>query len=62
MSDTGMMEHSSGGNYGENLAMNSRTKPLTNTGLATDMWYEELYNPGYDFNNPGFSMGTGHFT
>ena len=26
------------------------------------MWYGELYDPGYDFNSPGFGHGTGHFT
>ena len=42
--------------------MNSRTTPMTETSLATDMWYEEISNPGYNFNDPGFSNGTGHFT
>ena len=27
---------------------------------ATDMWYEEIKD--YNFNNPGFKSGTGHFT
>jgi len=26
------------------------------------MWYDEVTNPGYDFKNPGFSSGIGHFT
>ena len=25
-------------------------------------WYNELIDPGYDFSNPGFSKGNGHFT
>merc|ERR1711953_1061347 len=29
---------------------------------AVSSWYNELTNPGYDFQNPGFSSGTGHFT
>ena len=31
-------------------------------GLGTQMWYDELTKPGYDFAKPGFSKGTGHFT
>lgn len=27
---------------------------------AADMWYQEISN--YDFNRPGFSSNTGHFT
>jgi len=31
---------------------------------ATQDWYDEMTNPGYDFNNPGWNAnpGTGHFT
>ena len=29
---------------------------------ATEKWYSEINKPGYDFNKPGFSKGTGHFT
>lgn len=47
---------------GENLAMHSDTNLLKSTDAATDMWYEEINDPGYDFNSPGFGMGTGHFT
>ena len=35
---------------------------MRETDMATEMWYNELHNPGYDYNNQGFGMGTGHFT
>lgn len=47
---------------GENLAMHSNTNFISTTNIATQMWYDEVTNPGYDFNNQGFGMGTGHFT
>ena len=43
---------------GENLAY---TSGMTISGeTPTNMWYNEIKN--YDFNNPGFSLNTGHFT
>merc|ERR1719240_1625556 len=29
---------------------------------AVNDWYNEVNDPGYDFSNPGFGGGTGHFT
>merc|ERR1712117_186091 len=47
---------------GENLywGWGSRGPPATTD--ASVAWYEEVNNPGYDFNNPGYTSGTGHFT
>jgi len=59
------MYHSAANGYGENLAAmwgSGVDKTMRETPKATDMWYDELYNPGYDFSNPGFSSGIGHFT
>ena len=36
---------------GENLAMHSDTSLLSTTNIATQMWYDEVTNPGYDFKN-----------
>ena len=30
--------------------------------VATDNWYEEVNDPGYDFETGGYQSGTGHFT
>ena len=38
------------------------TDLLVNYTKATISWYNELFDPGYDFDEPGFSKGTGHFT
>ena len=54
--DTCPSDHSNSG-YGENLAWASY-----NTGISSvvQMWYDE--EPNYDYNDPGFSSDTGHFT
>jgi uncharacterized protein YkwD len=49
-----VFEHSSNG--GENLAQGDGFPPSQ---FVQD-WYDEIGQ--YDFNNPGFSSGTGHFT
>ena len=54
------MEYRNG--CGENIAMHSDTKLISTTNQATQMWYDEVTKPGYDFKNQGFSMATGHFT
>jgi len=46
-----------GTGFGENLAGGF---PGENGGAPVDMWYKEVQQ--YDFANPGFSAGTGHFT
>jgi hypothetical protein len=65
MTANGEMAHSTSDQRpgcGENLAMNSDTNALSTTNVATQMWYDEVTSPGYDFENPGFDSGTGHFT
>lgn len=47
----------SGSVYGENLAWASYT--MGESGVV-QLWYDE--EPLYDYNNPGFSYDTGHFT
>lgn len=34
------------------------------TSWAADAWYDEVNDPGYDFNDPGYyeNPGAGHFT
>jgi hypothetical protein len=60
VADTCKFEHSRGiaGIQGENLWIGQ----YANAAQAVTDWYNELTNPGYDFNDPGFSSGTGHFT
>ena len=62
MARTGNFAHShgkyNGKNMGENLFACYGMK--IDGGMMTDDWYNEVNQ--YDFNNPGFISGTGHFT
>eukprot|EP00933_Yihiella_yeosuensis_P019744 TRINITY_DN1594_c0_g2_i1.p1 TRINITY_DN1594_c0_g2~~TRINITY_DN1594_c0_g2_i1.p1 ORF type:complete len:257 (-),score=55.80 TRINITY_DN1594_c0_g2_i1:218-988(-) len=48
------------GRHGQNAFFSSR--PGSSADKAVASWYNEIDNPGYDFSNPGFGSGTGHFT
>ncbi|XP_039256215.1 Golgi-associated plant pathogenesis-related protein 1-like isoform X2 [Styela clava] len=52
----GQLEHADT-DLGENLAMRS---PELSGQDAAKMWYDEIQY--YDFSNPGYKGGTGHFT
>ena len=55
------MKHSGNGKYGENLYNCWASNGICITGeKASQSWYDEVKQ--YNFNNPGFSGGTGHFT
>jgi hypothetical protein len=56
------MQHSGSPSYGENLAYfkGYGTDPVGLVKKAVDAWYAEIAL--YDFNKPGFSYKTGHFT
>ena len=51
---------------GENLACSTGLSPtvVEEAVRATQAWYNEFKNPGYNFNNPGWNanQGAGHFT
>ena len=58
-------EHDKSGRNGagENLYTRGTSQPLAEGAVrATQSWYREINDPGYDFNNPGRKKGTGHFT
>lgn len=59
--------HSAGSerpDQGENLAMAYGNDTMLTTAMASEMWYDEITDPGYDFNDPGYyeNPGAGHFT
>ncbi|MFE9577331.1 CAP family protein [Nocardia sp. NPDC006044] len=54
----GQLSHKPNNQYGENL-FGSPATTVTCTD-AVDAWYAEIKN--YDYNNPGYSGATGHFT
>lgn len=58
------MEHSASEDRdgcGENLAWSSDAASME-TDQAVTMWYDEVSDPGYDFESPGYTSGVGHFT
>lgn len=58
----GCLQHTSGLDYNENLYMSSDTSlsKKDHVRAACKAWYDEIKY--YNWNNPGFSMQTGHFT
>ena len=55
------MKHSSNEQYGENLYSCEASYGECVTGIsASEMWYDEVKQ--YDFDNPRYIKGTGHFT
>lgn len=62
MAKTDRMHHRKAPRHGENLFMwwsSDLQAPVTGS-MAVKAWYDEIKL--YDFNNPGFKSGTGHFT
>src|SRR5919197_5765685 len=58
---TNRLVHSDNTRYGENLyAFGSSGQALPRAEAVVDRWYSEVKD--YNFNKPGFHMGTGHFT
>ena len=61
-----LFEHDKSGRNGagENLAKSrGMSESVVEEAVrATQSWYREINDPGYDFNNPGRKKGTGHFT
>lgn len=53
-------EHAKGIAPGENLYLSGKPLPEEPCTEATKLFYEEVKK--YDFDKPGFSMATGHFT
>ncbi|KAI8129994.1 Golgi-associated plant pathogenesis-related protein 1 [Lucilia cuprina] len=59
LADSNSLQHRKNNKYGENLYIGTGMGPQTHE-LAVQAWYDEIKN--YNFNKPGFSSNTGHFT
>ena len=57
-----LFQHSNDQRYGENLAyfQGQGNNMMELIKKSIDLWYDEIKL--YNFNNPGYSPGTGHFT
>lgn len=60
LAKSGNLKHSTGRSYGENLYMAGGWGTPATVEKAIDSWYAEIKS--YDFNNPGYRRGVGHFT
>jgi len=62
LSNNNLFQHSGNQLYGENLAyfQGYGSDAMLLIKKSIDSWYNEVMK--YDFNNPGFSSATGHFT
>ena len=62
MTSNNLLQHSGTTYYGENISFfeGYGTDQIKLIKLAIDNWYNEIAL--YDFNNPGYSEATGHFT
>lgn len=49
-----------GKQMGQNIGFSTQRKALTEE-AAVAMWHKEGEDPGYDFGQPGYQAGTGHF-
>lgn len=59
LAENNLFQHAANSPVGENLYLSSR-KPMEPCTSATKAFYDEVKY--YDYNNPGFSLRTGHFT
>ncbi|XP_065357746.1 uncharacterized protein LOC135951926 [Calliphora vicina] len=59
LADSNTLQHRKNNKYGENLYLGTGMGPQTHE-LAVQAWYDEIKD--YNFNKPGFSSNTGHFT
>jgi len=51
MNKANEMEHEDRVEAGENLCGPGDENDMKNTDIATDRWYDEINDPGYDYNN-----------